>query len=291
MTHAGSEVAEGTKEQTALAGLLAALRLEHPKERSADPIQWAPVVIIYPEEAERVVEKALTGKWHTLLEELEFMGQEIANMRDRWSRNVSFKRLSYEEARKRDQRVDIWMLLPENVALSAHGFIFEDGPELPKEEGKEAAEEYEEVLTGMYAQGCESLDQARIPASPGMPRTGVGTEPVGECTGEWGGGIGIQSAQERIPTPVPSDQNEAEMTSDHRRLIRTFRKGGRPSTALGVGVTNQCIFPLTRIQLESFKAEPRMSRDCRELRIREGGLVCMPRVSVGLGVASHPSGA
>jgi hypothetical protein len=41
MTHAGREVAERTKEQTALAGLLTALRWEHPNERSADPIQWA----------------------------------------------------------------------------------------------------------------------------------------------------------------------------------------------------------------------------------------------------------
>jgi hypothetical protein len=52
MTHAGREVAEGTDEQTALAGIFAALRWEHPKERSADPIQWDPLVTIYPEEAE-----------------------------------------------------------------------------------------------------------------------------------------------------------------------------------------------------------------------------------------------
>jgi hypothetical protein len=39
MTHAGREAAEKTREKTALAGLLAALRWEHPKERVADPIQ------------------------------------------------------------------------------------------------------------------------------------------------------------------------------------------------------------------------------------------------------------
>jgi hypothetical protein len=96
-------------------------------------------VIFYPEEAERVVEKALTGEWHTLPPELELIGQEIANMSDGWSRNVSFNMLSYEEARKRDPRVDSWMLLAENAALSAYGFICEDGPEPPKEEGQEAA--------------------------------------------------------------------------------------------------------------------------------------------------------
>jgi hypothetical protein len=35
--------------------------------------------VIYPEEAERVVEKALAGKGHTLPTELEVIGQEIAN--------------------------------------------------------------------------------------------------------------------------------------------------------------------------------------------------------------------
>jgi hypothetical protein len=44
--------------------------------------------------------------------------------------------------------------------------------------------------------------------------------------------------QERIPTPVPPDDDEEEMTHDQQRLIRRFRKGGRPSTALGVGATN-----------------------------------------------------
>jgi hypothetical protein len=135
MTYAGRENAEGTKDQTALAGLLAALRWEHPKERLAHPILGVKRVIIYPEEAWRVVDKVQTGKWHTLPPELELIGQEIASLSDGWSRNVSLSMLSYEEARRRDPRVDSWMLLAENAALSAHGFICEDGPEMPKEEG------------------------------------------------------------------------------------------------------------------------------------------------------------
>jgi hypothetical protein len=47
-------------------------------------------------------------------------------------RNVSFDMLGYEEARKKDSRVDIWMLLAENAALSARGFICEDGPGCPR---------------------------------------------------------------------------------------------------------------------------------------------------------------
>jgi hypothetical protein len=80
---------------------------------------------------------------------------------------VSFDLLGYEEARKRDHRVDSWMPLAENAALSAHGFICEDGPELPKEEGEEAAQEGGEVLEGKYAPGCESLEHVRILRNPG----------------------------------------------------------------------------------------------------------------------------
>jgi hypothetical protein len=102
MTHAGRERAAGTRERVALAGLLAALRWEHPKERTTDPIQWATRTIIYPEEVERVVEKAMAGKWHTLPEELELIGQEIANLCRGWARNVNFSLLRYEEARIQD---------------------------------------------------------------------------------------------------------------------------------------------------------------------------------------------
>jgi hypothetical protein len=68
-------------------------------------------------------------------------------MSDGWSRNVSFNMLRYEEARKRDPRVD-------RGCCSRR--ICEDGPELPKE----AAQEGGEVLERTYAAGCESLDQA-----------------------------------------------------------------------------------------------------------------------------------
>jgi hypothetical protein len=125
--------------------------------------------------------------------------------------------LRYEEARNQDPGVDGWMLLAENAALSVHGFICEDGPELPKEKGQETAQKGGETLGGMFAQGCESLEQARLQGNPGI-------------------GTGNQSAQERTPTPVPSDEDDEEMTYDQRRLIRRFRNGRRPSTGQGLWV-------------------------------------------------------
>jgi hypothetical protein len=208
MMLARREAEKRTKEQAILAGLVAALTWEHPKEKEADPIQWAPRIMIYPEEAERVMEKVVTGKWHTLPPELELIGQRIANPREGWTRNVSFDMLSYEEARKRDPRVDSLMLLPENAAVRAHGFVCEDGPELLNQEEQDAAQDGGEVLEGVYSPGCVALDQAKISMTSGTAGTGVGTQPVVECTGGLGGRIGIQSIQERVPTPVPSDNEE-----------------------------------------------------------------------------------
>jgi hypothetical protein len=90
----------------------------------------------------------------------------------------------------------------------------------------------------MYATGCVSLQQARIEVSPGIPKTGVGTQSVGEYIRGLGGGMGIRSAQERVSTPVPSDEEGEEMTYNQRRLIRRFRNGGAPSTARGAGAKN-----------------------------------------------------
>jgi hypothetical protein len=145
-----------------------------PERKVGDPIQWAPRVIIYPEEAGRVVEKELTGKWHTLPTELELIGQE-------------------------------------------------------------AAQEGGETLEGMYAPGCGSLEQAMIRGGAGA---GIRADPVGECQGGPGEESSIHSAQKRIPTPVPSDADEEEMTLDQIRWTRRFRKAGMASTAPGSGRTD-----------------------------------------------------
>jgi hypothetical protein len=75
----------------------------------------------------------------------------------------------------------------------------------------------------------------------------VSTKIVLHALGTWlqgnlGTGAGTQSPQERTPTQVPSDEHDEEMTYDQRRLIRRFRKGGRPSTELGIGVTKSKAF-------------------------------------------------
>jgi hypothetical protein len=60
--------------------------------------------------------------------------------------------MSYEEALAADVIAAQWISFAHHAALSAHAYILEDGPELPKRSGP-YAEEGGEVLTGMYAQG------------------------------------------------------------------------------------------------------------------------------------------
>jgi hypothetical protein len=105
MTLAKRETPEMTKDQTALAGLSAALTWEHPREKTADPIQWAPRTIIYPEEMERVMEAVMTGRFHTLQPASETIGAQIASLGDGREKNVAFVMLSYDEVRKLDPLV------------------------------------------------------------------------------------------------------------------------------------------------------------------------------------------
>jgi hypothetical protein len=91
----------------------------------------------------------------------------------RWERNVTFAMLSYDETSQLDPRVDRWMVLAQNAALISHPLILEDGPVLAKESGPNA-EPDSEILEDMYAQGCTSVENARIVGRAG----GLDTDPA-----------------------------------------------------------------------------------------------------------------
>jgi hypothetical protein len=163
----GREASEMTKEQTALAGLLAALAWEQTNAKMADSVQLAPGTITYPEEAERVLNAVKAGRWHTLPPEIELIGAQITNLCDSWERNVTFAMLSYDKARQLDPTVDSWILPAENTAKSTHPFISEDNPELPKETGhmpKTEAKCQRDIGQGLHDDGrIEDRRKAREP--------------------------------------------------------------------------------------------------------------------------------
>jgi hypothetical protein len=70
--------------------------------------------------------------------------------------------------------------LPPESYPASQTHILEDGPELPKSSGPHA-EEGGEVLEGMYAQGCTTIEESRI---------GVGKRRAGGLdTASWSGSM------------------------------------------------------------------------------------------------------
>jgi hypothetical protein len=81
-------------------------------------------------------------------------------------RNVDFKMFSHEEALGTDPIVASWIQFAQNAALDAHTYVLEDGPELPKRLGPHV-EEGGEILEGMYAQGCATIEESRMRGQSG----------------------------------------------------------------------------------------------------------------------------
>jgi hypothetical protein len=202
MTHTAREAVE-TRERAAVKGLMTALQWEHPKERVADPTRWEPRMVVYPSEIEGFMAMVRTGRHRTLTIEQEKVGTEIAVMCCAWERSVEFKVLSQEEAAQEEPQVNSWMLLAQSAAMGAHSMIVEDGPELPEEKGP-CAQEGGEVLQGVFAPGCKSLEESRIEKGQG----------------------------ERAGSPFPTSDDDEEMTYDQARHLRRFRKGRRPDPGL-----------------------------------------------------------
>jgi hypothetical protein len=66
--------------------------------------------------------------------------------------------------------VSQWIQFAQNATLGSHPYTLEDGRQLPKEPGPHASVGGE-VLEGMYAGRCTSIEASRISGSPG--REGV----------------------------------------------------------------------------------------------------------------------
>jgi hypothetical protein len=161
MTLAEKEPPELTTVQTAISGLLTALAWEYPREKIPSEPRWDPHTVVYPREIADIMEVVKAGRCNTISPDIELPCGEIAGLNSAWAQSVPFALLSYDEGRQSEAMVDSWMTLTPNAALSAHTLIQEDGPKLPKAPGPQA-EEGGEILEGVFAEGCESLQDATI---------------------------------------------------------------------------------------------------------------------------------
>jgi hypothetical protein len=72
---------------------------------------------------------------------------------------------AYDESAKSDNifrwaHVQECIMLSQHADLAGRSFVLEEGPEIC--DSDQVEEDHREVLEGMYAPGCESLDQSRI---------------------------------------------------------------------------------------------------------------------------------
>jgi hypothetical protein len=107
------------------------------------------------------------GRWNMFPVEQELMGQDIAAQKARRGRKGPLVCIGYDEAHRSIPGLGQWIKLAENAALLAHAYILEDGSILPKEQLPHA-QKGGNVLEGMYAQGCTTLDQAMIKGRAGI---------------------------------------------------------------------------------------------------------------------------
>jgi hypothetical protein len=89
-------------------------------------------MVVYPEEIDGFMDVIKAGMCNMLRPDIEPVGPEISPSCASWESSVTFAMLNYDEASQLDPRLDGWMVLAQNAALSAHTLILGDGPALPK---------------------------------------------------------------------------------------------------------------------------------------------------------------
>jgi hypothetical protein len=67
----GKESPELTKAQAAIAGLLAGITSEHPREKTPEPIKWRPRTVVSPTEIMDVMEVVMLGRYKRLSPDIE----------------------------------------------------------------------------------------------------------------------------------------------------------------------------------------------------------------------------
>jgi hypothetical protein len=104
-----------------------------------------------------------------------------------------------------------WMITAARIATGNRRRVLENGPDVMNSEDEDAVKEnHGEELTGMYAPGCSSLDQARLTEQQAQEQRAAAFS---------------APEPERKPTPGTSDDDDwSWMTEDQRRKAETARR-------------------------------------------------------------------
>jgi hypothetical protein len=120
---------------------------------------------------------------------------DTAVLTSAWESNISLKLMSYEEALATDPIAASWISFAQNAALGSHTYILEDGPRLLAVPGQHA-DEGGEILEGMYAQGCTSIEDSRIRGRSGRE----GGLDTGSGVGSTSSALEMSTQRQFLPT-------------------------------------------------------------------------------------------
>jgi hypothetical protein len=131
-----------------------------------------------------------SGRQRMLPPNYEHIGFQTARVCAARASHPDLKLCNCVEALEADSAVGKWIQLAQTAALGFHPYILEDGPEIPTVGGPHA-EEGGEILEGMYAEGCTSIEDSRLHAQSG--RAGM---PEGQV---------LPALSRRTPVPYERD--------------------------------------------------------------------------------------
>jgi hypothetical protein len=103
--------------------------------------------------------------------------------------------MTYEEELATDPIVASWISFAQNGALGSHTYILEDRPWLLAVSGP-YADEGGEILEGMYAQGCTSIEDSRIRGRSGR----AGGLDTGSRVGPTSSALAMSTQRQYLPT-------------------------------------------------------------------------------------------
>jgi hypothetical protein len=142
-------------------------------------------------------------------------------------------------------KIKEWMITAARVATGSRRRVLEDGPDVMNSDDEDSKkEEHGDKLTGMYANGCSSFDQARLTEQQAQAQRASAT---------FSGSMSLPAPEpERKPTPLTSPVNsddEGGMSENQCRWVNLGNKMANRAVKSSVALLSAPPRPAIRIPL------------------------------------------
>jgi hypothetical protein len=120
-------------------------------------------------------------------------------------------------------KVPEWMITAARIATGNRRRVLEDGPDVMNSEDEDSKkEEHGEKLTGMYAPGCSSLDQARLTEQQAQEQRATCSSQ--DFPSNVLASLGFEPERKPTPSANPDDEDWSWMSPSQRKLAETARR-------------------------------------------------------------------